>query len=49
VGLSGWVTRLLLLLPAWCLPLQAPPDEGEEEALKAFDSLEQQLAAQQQH
>jgi len=32
-------------------PSQAPPDEGEEEALKAFDTLEQQLAAtaSQQH
>jgi hypothetical protein len=27
---------------------QAPPDEGEEEALKAFDQLEKQLGETQQ-
>jgi hypothetical protein len=30
----------------WCW--QAPPDEGEEEALKAFDQLEKQLGESQQ-
>lgn len=31
-------------VPASSRP-QAPPDEGEEEALKAFNTLEQQLSA----